>query len=140
VVSTKPGWLRARIQYAVPWAEVSAGQQRSWLNANLRAESADVAISAARLVGVMGIAVDRPVRDVHPLARLVLKEFGALRRAKAGVCGIRLAIEEMTGHDTAVDWRRFFGRNYKNNNVILRSTVNPQVPGSSPGRGATAIQ
>jgi len=113
VVSTKPGWLRARVQYAVPWAKMSAGQRRSWLNANLRAESADVAISAARLVGVMGIAVDRSVRDVHPLARLVLKEFGALRRAKAGICGIRLAIEEMTGHDIAVDWRSFFGRNYK---------------------------
>lgn len=113
VVSTKPGWLRARVQYAVPWADVSAGQRRSWLNANLRAESADVAISAAWLVGVMGIAVDRPVRDVHHLARLVLKEFGALRRAKAGICGIRLAIEEMTRHDIAVDWRRFFGRNYK---------------------------
>lgn len=113
VVSTKPGWLRARIQYAVPWAEVSAGQRRSWLNANLRAESSDVAISAARLVGVMGVAVDRPVRDVHPLARVVLKEFGVLRRAKAGICGIRLAIKEMTGHEIAVDWRRFFGRSYK---------------------------
>jgi hypothetical protein len=61
----------------------------------------------------MRIDVLRPARDVHPLARLVLKEFGALRRAKAGVCGIRMAIDEMTGHDIAIDWRKFFGRNYK---------------------------
>ena len=113
VVSTKPGWLRARIQYSVPWPDVSEAHRRSWLNANLRSESADVAISAARLMSVMGVDLVRPVRDVHPLARVVLKEFGTLRRAKAGVCGIRMAIEEMSGHDVAVAWRSFFGRNYK---------------------------
>jgi hypothetical protein len=113
VVSTKPGWLRARIQYSVPWSDLPESHRRAWLNANLRSDSADVAVSAARLMSVLAVTVLRPVRDVHPLARLVLKEFGALRRAKAGVCGIRLAIEEMTGCDIAVAWRAFFGRNYK---------------------------
>lgn len=113
VVFTRPGWLRARVQYAVPWKDMSVAYSKAWLNANLRAESADVAVSAAWLMGAMGIAVSRPARDIHPLARLVLKEFGRLRRAKAGVCGIRLSIEEMTGYDVAVNWRKFFGRNYK---------------------------
>lgn len=113
VVSTRPGWLQARVQYAVPWLAFSDTQRRTWLNVNMRSEFADVAISAARLVGVMGIEVARPVREVHPLARLVLKEYGRIRRAKAGVCGIRLAVGEMTGHDIAVNWRKLFGRNYK---------------------------
>lgn len=113
VVATKPGWLRARIQYAVPWSKITDGHRRAWLNANLRSEFSDVAISAARLVGMYGVEVRRPARDIHPLGRLVLKEYGRLRRARAGVCGIRLAVTEMTGHDIPVNWRKLFGRNYK---------------------------
>jgi len=53
------------------------------------------------------------MRNVHPLAKLVLREFGSLPKATPGVCGVRLGVKEMTGRDIPVGWRKVFGRDYK---------------------------
>lgn len=57
--------------------------------------------------------MDRPIKDLNALAKILLKEAGIVRRANTQVCGIRLAIYEMTGQDIPVAWKKIFGRNYK---------------------------
>ena len=54
-----------------------------------------------------------PRREINKQAAILLKELGLVRRAATSVCGIRMAIEEMTGRDIDVNWRRFFGARYK---------------------------
>lgn len=57
--------------------------------------------------------IQRPIRDIHPLAKIVLRESGKLRRADGSVCGIQMAIFEMTGRDVEINWRKCFGRKYR---------------------------
>lgn len=106
-------WLQMRIHFGMDWDAVSTGQQTDWLNQTMRSKHADVAISAAWLCGYFGIPPARPTKDIHPLAKLMLKEHGLMRRANSSVCGIRLAISEMTDQDVPIQWRKFFGKAYK---------------------------
>ncbi len=43
----------------------------------------------------------------------MLKEHGIMRLANSSVCGIRLAISEMTGQDVPIEWKKFFDKAYK---------------------------
>lgn len=106
-------WLQMRIHFGMDWNAVSTGQRTDWLNQTMRSKHADVAISAAWLCGYFGIPPARPTKDIHPLAKLMLKEHGLMRRANSSVCGIRLAISEMTGQDIPIQWKKFFGKAYK---------------------------
>lgn len=108
-----PWWLQARFHFGPNWAAVSPVSQNDWLNQTLRSRHADVALCAAWTCGANGVQPMRPIKDIHPSARLMLKELGLLRRASANVCGIRIAIQEMTGHDIDIAWRKFYGKSYK---------------------------
>jgi len=109
----QPSWLRMSIHFGTPWLDVSAGCREVWLNQSLRSESADVAISAAWLCGLLDVKVRPPIRSINPYAKLVLKEQGLVRRANASICGIQQAIEEMTGKHISVNWKKLFGKKYK---------------------------
>lgn len=109
----RPSWLHMKVQFGVRWQVLSTAQRESWLNYNLRSSSADVAIAAAWLCGLHDVSIQRPIRLIHPLAKLVLKEQGLIRRADSSVCGIQLAFNEMTGENFRINWRKFFGRSYK---------------------------
>lgn len=106
-------WLQMRLHFGMDWRAITAGQRSDWLNQTMKSKHADVAISAAWLCGYFGIPPERPTRDIHPLAKLMLKEHGLMRRANSSVCGIRLAVTEMTGQDIPIRWRKFFGKAYK---------------------------
>lgn len=106
-------WLQMRLHFGMDWKAITSGQQSDWLNQTMKSKHADVAISAAWLCGIFGIPPERPTKDIHPLAKLMLKEHGLMRRANSSVCGIRLAISEMTGHDIPIRWKKFFGKTYK---------------------------
>ena len=109
----KPPWLLASIHYDTPWLAMGAAQRERLLNASIRSQSADVAIAAAWAMAFANVPVRRPLNDANKQAVILLKELGLVRRAPTFVCGIRMAIAEMTGRDIAVDWRRFFGARYK---------------------------
>ena len=108
-----PPWLRAMLHIADPWRKLSPPVQAAALNCAIRDRNNDIAIAGAWQIISSGQAVDRPVADLNPLAKILLKEAGIVRRASARVCGIRLAIHEMTGHDVPVPWKKLFGKNYK---------------------------
>lgn len=111
--SNLPSWLQMRLLFAMQWPDITPSQCATWLNHSMRSKHADVAISAAWLCGMYGIKPAKPVKEINPLAKLMLKELGLIRRADSSVCGVRLAISEMTGHDIPVQWRKFFGKSYK---------------------------
>jgi hypothetical protein len=106
-------WLRTRMHFTMSWDQLAPSPRAAWINASMRSKDADVALSAAWLCGVYDVKPTPPIRSVHPLAKLMLKELGIIRRADTSVCGIHLAIVEMTGKDVSVSWRKFFGGTYK---------------------------
>lgn len=108
-----PGWLIAAMHFGTRWNDVGVAQRNYLLNQSIRSSSTDIAIAAAWISGLLVVPITRPLRDVHPQAKIVLKEIGLIKRADTKVCGIRQAISEMTGADVQVDWRKFFGKNYK---------------------------
>ncbi len=79
----------------------------------MRSKDADVALAAGWLAALLDSEVRKPIRDIHPLAKVVLRESGKLKRVDSTVCGIQQALLEMTGVDTKVNWRKFFGKNYR---------------------------
>ncbi|MBA3773097.1 MAG: RNA-directed DNA polymerase [Ramlibacter sp.] len=119
LAKTESVWLRAKLHYGLPWGDLLKVQRDALLNQSLRAKSADVAISAAWICALLGGKVERPIRPIHPNAKIVLKEMGVIRRAGTAVCGIRLGIAEITGADIGVGWKRLFGKNYKEAEALL---------------------
>lgn len=110
---TRTPWLRTRLHFGMPWFSIAQTRRDRLLNAAVRSKDADVAIAAGWLAALLESKIQPPIRDVHPLAKILLREHGTLRRADSKVCGIRLALAEMSGIDSAVDWRKFFGKNYR---------------------------
>lgn len=110
---SRPAWLRTRLHFGMPWFEIAPARRERLLNVSIRSNDADVALAAAWLAALLDCEVRRPIRDIHPVAKIVLRENGRLRRADTKVCGIQQALYEMTGIDFAVNWRKFFGKNYR---------------------------
>ena len=106
-------WLRMQLHFGMPWFEVAPSRRDRLLNSSMRSKDADVALVAAWLAALLDCEIRRPIRDIHPLAKIVLRENGKLKRADSKVCGIQQALLEMTGLDSAVNWRKFFGKNYR---------------------------
>lgn len=110
---SRPPWLRMRLHFGMPWFEIAEGRQERLLNQSMRSKDADVALAAAWVAALLDCDIRRPIHDIHPLAKIVLRENGKLRRADTKVCGIQHALHEMTGIEFAVNWRKFFGKNYR---------------------------
>lgn len=106
-------WLKMRLHFGVPWLDIGSARQQRLLNASMRSKNADVAIASAWLCALWDCEIRKPTREIHPLANIILKEYGKLRRVDTQVCGIRLALHEMTDVDISINWRKFFGKNYR---------------------------
>lgn len=106
-------WLRMRLHFGMPWLDIAKSRCDRILNASIRSNDADVALAAAWLAALLDCEIRKPIRDIHPLAKIVLRENGKLRRVDTNVCGIRLALHDMIGIDVAINWRKFFGKNYR---------------------------
>lgn len=113
LLHSRTPWLRTRLHFGMPWFEVAKVRRDRLLNVSMRSNDADVALAAAWLAALLDCDIRKPIRDIHPLAKIVLRENGKLRRADTKVCGIRQALHEMTGIDFALNWRKFFGKNYR---------------------------
>ena len=99
-------WLRTRLHFGMPWFEIAAARRDRLLNASMRSNEAEVALAAAWLAALLDCDIRKPIRDIHPLAKIALRENGKLRRADTKVCGIQQALLEMTGSDVAVECKR----------------------------------
>ena len=113
LLNAHAAWLRTRLHFGMPWFGVPKARQDRLLNASIRSQDADVAVAAGWLAALLDSDIRRPIRDIHPLAKIVLRESGKLKRADSKVCGIRQAVVEMTGVDIDVNWRKFFGKTYR---------------------------
>lgn len=105
-------WLQMRLHFGMPWFEVSKPRRDRLLNTSIRSPHADVAITASWLAVLVDSDIQKPIRDIHPLAKIILREGGKIRQGSGHVCGIRMAIGEMTGIDVDINWRKFFGKSY----------------------------
>lgn len=110
---TRIPWLRMRLHFGMPWFAVAKGRRDRLLNVSMRSTDADVALAAAWLAALLDCEIRRPIREIHPLAKIVLRESGKLKRVDSKVCGIQQALLEMTDINCAVNWRKFFGKNYR---------------------------
>ena len=106
-------WVRARMHFGMSWFEVPEFRRVRLLNTSMRSNDSDVALAAAWIAALLDCEIRKPIRDIHPLAKIVLRESGKLRRIDAKVCGIQMAFLEMTGIDFKINWRKFFGKNYR---------------------------
>lgn len=113
LLHSRTSWLRTRLHFGMPWFEIAQARRDRLLNASMRSKEADVALTAAWLAALLDCEIRKPISDIHPLAKIMLRENGRLRRVDTKVCGIRLALHEMTGIDFAVNWKKFFGKTYR---------------------------
>lgn len=108
-----PTWLRAMLHLTIPWGAFPPSIRANALNDAIRDRNNDIAIAGAWQAIASGQHVDRPINNLNPLAKILLKEAGVIRRANTQVCGIRLAVHEMTGQDIPVSWKKLFKNYYK---------------------------
>jgi hypothetical protein len=112
-------WLRMSLHFGTPWFNIPPARRDRLLNLSIRKSDADSAIAAAWLIALLDVEIKRPIRDVHPLAKIVLRENGKLKRADSKVCGIRMAIDEISGGNLTINWRKFFGKSYSQAEVKI---------------------
>ncbi len=113
LLNSRTPWLQARLHFGMPWFEIATHRRERLLNASMRSKDADVALTAAWLAALLDCEIRKPIREIHAAAKIVLRENGKLKRADTKVCGIRQAMFEMTGVDSTIGWRKFFGKNYR---------------------------
>ncbi|MBS1770565.1 MAG: hypothetical protein JSS77_12945 [Acidobacteria bacterium] len=75
--------------------------------------SVDPAVCGALLAGREGVRPSIGARRMRRQAALVLKEFGLVRRAGGRACGINESLSMLLGRPVALNWRGFFGANYR---------------------------
>jgi hypothetical protein len=108
----KSWWARSQLVMSLH-GRLFGQPSLSWLvNQCLRDRSDEVAMAAAYVVQKEGIAVERPMRGIHPNAARMLKELGVVRRVRAGPCGIHLFLARFLGTVPEIPWRAFFGTNH----------------------------
>ncbi len=105
----------ARSQLVLTLTDRSFGQPSfAWLvNRTLRDHSFEVAMAAASLVQKQGIAIERPMKGIHPNAARILRELGIIQRARLEPCGIHLYFKRLVGRIPDVRWRALFGPNHR---------------------------
>ena len=109
---TRPGWLRASLLLELSPAVVPTVLMTRLVSFGTRDGSLDAAIAAAYVAGVNGIRPASPVRLLNDGAKLVLKEFGIIKRASVTTCGVAISLGKLLKWSPAVDWRAFFGPTY----------------------------
>ena len=113
-------WARAQVILFLGDDLIGRPSFETLLNHALRDESADVAMSAAFVMGQTGAKVVGVRRDISLRANPILKEFGLIRRSGSRPCGIHSSLERIVGTVTRVNWHSFFGGNYR---VVERQAV-----------------
>jgi len=105
-------WVRGEIGLSLSASDPNPNRG-AVLNALICDPVADPALAAAWIAGRNGISITARRRDLSPSAKLVLREFGLVKRGGRRVCGINASLIKMTGVSTQIDWRKFFEGNYR---------------------------
>jgi len=109
----KPWWPRARITLDLNDELIGKPSLDKITNILLRDKCDDVALAAASVIYLHGLQIERPRRNLNKRAAKILKELGILRRAPGHVCGIHSSFERMIGSVPDINWKKFFGPDYR---------------------------
>lgn len=105
-------WVRAEIGLSLSTERTIAGRG-AVLNAMVCDPVADPAVAAAWSAGHRGIVITARRRDLSPSAKCVLREFGLVKRGGRRVCGVGASLVKTANVSTTIDWRKFFGPDYR---------------------------
>src|ERR1700676_1952683 len=105
-------WVRGEIGLSLSVTDPNSNRG-AVINALVCDPVADPALAAAWIAGRNGISITARRRDLSPSAKLVLREFGLVKRGGRRICGISASLTKMTGVATQLDWRKWFAGNYR---------------------------
>ena len=110
-----PWWTRAELLGVLDDTAVARPLRDVLLNECLQDPVSDVAVAAAvRLAVPLGSKVTVPHRLVQTGAARVLEAFRMVPKGAGAVCGIERYFRKLLpGKLPAMDWKRFFGRDYR---------------------------
>lgn len=110
---TKSWWAKAIITTELDDSVIGKPSLEEIANKKIRNKSADVSLAGAFLIFSYKLSVTKPYRDINPAAGKVLRLLGIIRRAPGAPCYIELSLKRMANVTTAVNWKAFFGADYK---------------------------
>ena len=111
--SKKHWWTSAHITLALNDKLIGGPSLESTVNKLLRADSDETALAAAYLTFSQDLSVFSPKSNLNRTAAKILKDLGIIKRATSQVCGIQTSLERMAGANEKVNWKSFFGSDYK---------------------------
>ncbi|RQV93532.1 hypothetical protein EH220_08145 [bacterium] len=106
-------WARAHMVLSIDSNQIGQPSFDNLINMALRDLSNDVSSAAAMVALDKNVTIQGPVRDINRLSRMALRQGGAIYRGPDPVCGIHQSLMRMLGTVPTVNWRKFFGANYK---------------------------
>jgi hypothetical protein len=124
-----PWWARAQLLAALNPAHLGTTPISERLNAVLRSDFSDVAMTAAFEAARQGVQIDKPFRSISHSGSILLKELGLLRRRRR-ICGIDTSLKKLLGSIGTVNWRQFFGPDYRRAErqiVVCRGLVETNI-------------
>jgi retron-type reverse transcriptase len=84
------------------------------LNEALHDSVVDLALVAAELITVEGLAIHKPIKQINKIAQLSLRASGLIGRVQSGRCLVCEAIREVFGSSAGnIQWKRVLGSNYR---------------------------
>lgn len=106
-------WAQGEVLAALGNGTLSDPARESLLNEFLRSPVSCVAVAAAVRIANDGLAVTTKPKDMQRSAACVLESFNLIRRGVARVCGVTRYFESVIGNAPDVDWKKFFGGQYR---------------------------
>ncbi|MDN5882351.1 MAG: RNA-directed DNA polymerase [Nitrosospira sp.] len=111
--SARSSWVRSSLLLAADDRCEETTLKKALCKSAVIDGSTDPAMVGAVMAGRAEEKPGIPVRQMHRPASLVLKEFGLVRRAGGRVCGINASLTMLLGRRGSMNWKRLFGKNYR---------------------------
>lgn len=108
-----PEWLRAQLLEAMPLEKLTTTQMNALINSSIRSDSAAVSLMGGWASVRHNIGIKKPIKGINPAAKILLQESGRIPKSAIKICGIKSAINEITGANFTINWQKFFKQRYK---------------------------
>jgi hypothetical protein len=106
-------WARTNLILSINPCLIGRPSFEHLISLALRDLNADVSLAAAFRVLNENISVQGSIRDINRAGKIVLRQGAAIRCAPGTVCGIHESMKRMLKTVPSINWRRYFGRDYK---------------------------
>ena len=110
----KNWWSRVQLLNRIDMSFIGKPSYEALLNDLVKSNNVDLSVTAAYLLAVNALNIGSHRRNINPVAEIILKNFGLIRRVRSFECGISYALREMDCNPVCiVPWRNIFGLRYK---------------------------